>query len=896
MWSKLLSPLRSLQRLKGILPPSQELPENFVLPTHPLHMELATCLPFELEVKKRQKESTHINVKELRGMIESERIQAHRSFPSRVMSLGDSQVACAVWVKGRGASIALNQELQQSLPIHLGCSMISHTGFVPSELNAADDPTRHVPVRAPWTTAPDWLSPSSEITDDERHQLLDEWLQSYRCDPFSLSGLPPFSELQRSWDADLPLDRPSRSKMFLKTARYKAKERVRKSILRNAPKTDAEGIPRNASKMDAEEKDFHARTKDKEKPLQKTNIPEPLSFVENPKSPLLSSEAKRVLERIPRSWFHFPKGFKPSAEWLPSRQGYLDLYSGKKGVARQICEVGSTWAICFELEDDPSQNLDLAVNRRLVLDLIQFGSVFACGSAIFCASFSRAVRPPVRSKDLPEGLPVLTSNMEEKVRIGNSHSDFNSEVYLACQKHCVLFWIENPDGSYLWLQPKWVSHGANLPDNCLRIDYCRFGCPWRKRTRVFTSSHLAGQSLFCSQDHGHQRLVGWSAVHRRSWTKVAQVYPKQLCHAIALALLIDGGLVRDRQHVSIASIAKQSHGRIGEAANPGPRRPRAYRRDTRRLADSLLVESTTEALGSKIWEAFRRWSLTHVSLDTFQALVSVPQVLGEMIEAFGFHLFEHGASLYLLRQLITFVQRNQPGFRFHLGKAWQLVSRWEALEPVKHRTPLPVVVYRAMVVTSLLWGWKRFAAIIIIGFEGICRPGEPLAACRSDLLLPKDLIAEDPTAVYLRIRNPKGRRRGLGREQHTKFTGMVFADFLQHVYGRDPGDSKLYPGSAGTFRRRWDSVLQALGIPRSLELTPASLRPGGAVKAYREDIEMNKLLWRMRLRNLDTLQHYLQEIGAMSVLHELSSRSLARVQFCSQFFEDLLQATSLCEF
>ena len=170
VWSKLLSPLRSLQRLKGILPPSQELPENFVLPTHPLHMELATCLPFELEVKKRQKESTHINVKELRGMIESERIQAHRSFPSRVMSLGDSQVACAVWVKGRGASIALNQELQQSLPIHLGCSMISHTGFVPSELNAADDPTRHVPVRAPWTSAPDWLSPSSEITDDERHQ------------------------------------------------------------------------------------------------------------------------------------------------------------------------------------------------------------------------------------------------------------------------------------------------------------------------------------------------------------------------------------------------------------------------------------------------------------------------------------------------------------------------------------------------------------------------------------------------------------------------------------------------------------------------------------------------------------------------------------------------------
>ena len=49
VWSKLLSPLRSLQRLKGELLPADELPEGVMLPTHPLFMELACALPFHEE-------------------------------------------------------------------------------------------------------------------------------------------------------------------------------------------------------------------------------------------------------------------------------------------------------------------------------------------------------------------------------------------------------------------------------------------------------------------------------------------------------------------------------------------------------------------------------------------------------------------------------------------------------------------------------------------------------------------------------------------------------------------------------------------------------------------------------------------------------------------------------
>ena len=81
----------------------------------------------------------------------------------------------------------------------------------------------------------------------------------------------------------------------------------------------------------------------------------------------------------------------------------------------------------------------------------------------------------------------------------------------------------------------------------------------------------------------------------------------------------------------------------------------------------------------------------------------------------------------------------RPEIRPHLGMVWQLVSKWELQEPVSHRVPLPAAIYRAMVSLSILWSWFHVAGILVLAFEGICRPGETLRASRCDLLLPCDL-------------------------------------------------------------------------------------------------------------------------------------------------------------
>ena len=126
-----------------------------------------------------------------------------------------------------------------------------------------------------------------------------------------------------------------------------------------------------------------------------------------------------------------------------------------------------------------------------------------------------------------------------------------------------------------------------------------------------------------------------------------------------------------------------------------------------------------------------------------------PQTLVELLDAFGRELFSEGASLYLFRHMLAAVQRWQPDFRPFMGRAWQLVVRWESLEPTVHRTPLPLVLFRAMVAVASLWGWHRFLGIMLLSYFGICRPLEPLNATRFDLLLPRDLIYESSDVCFL---------------------------------------------------------------------------------------------------------------------------------------------------
>lgn len=875
VWAKLLSPLRAFQRVKGTLPLDAELPDGHQLASHPLWIELATALPFTEVCRQRCRDNTHINVSELRGMLRAEKEAAMVQFPSRYFSLGDSQVALGVWTKGRSSSLALNQELQQSLGIHIGCGMFGNAGFVPSEFNSADDPTRGAEVRGPTKQ----LCPAIVTAIEGDPTDFDAWLDKYGAGCYDCSGLPPLSELgtgeEKIW-------KPQR---ILRHKEFRRIKKQRSDLLRGG--VTESGATRDSGRPSLPSPSLSVQGACPTAVLGRDGSSTGLVACTAQSASVLSPAAIELLAGIPFRQFVLPRSWKVSKSWRPTTAGFLDLYSGKKGVAHELADLGNVWVITFELDDGLEQDVLSPHNKETIRGLLQSGCILGLGVAIFCSSFSRAVRPPVRSSSEPYGIAGISSAMQEKVLLGNAHAIWVSGLIKLCHELSILFWVENPDGSFLWHLREFRELGSNSVEHVCRLDYCTMGTIGRKRTRFLTNCHLRGQTFWCSRKHTHVALKGWCRQHKCSWTRLAQTYPRRLCRLLAKSLLIDSGLLKQPK-VNLSKVSRCEHCRIGEASNPGPRARRVPQRDVSVLEQASLVNAGTVLLGHQVWSAFQRWLSENFSPGAAAGLQKSPEVVGLLVCEFGKFLYATGQSIYLLRQLITHMQRNDPLKRPYLQIAWQLVSKWEMLEPTVHRTPLPYVVYRAMVSLALCLGWKRVAGVLVIAFEAICRPGEVLRAKRCDLLLPSDLVAEDPGRVFLRIQNPKSKRRGIGAIQHAKISDPLIAGFLQGIFGDFESDRPLFCASASTFRKRWNLLLSQLYIPITLGLTPASMRAGGAVKMYRTDEDISKLMWKMRLKNVETLQHYLQEVGAESAFLQLPDRSKAAVVAASALFEVLL--------
>ncbi|CAE8722794.1 unnamed protein product, partial [Polarella glacialis] len=456
---------------------------------------------------------------------------------------------------------------------------------------------------------------------------------------------------------------------------------------------------------------------------------------------------------------------------------------------------------------------------------------------------SSAVVPPVRTPLHPRGLPALSERMTQKICDGNSHSVFVCRLLRLAHQLGVIFWIENPDSSWLFRQRRWLRFCKRLGVGTYRLDdFCRFGIRWWKRTRFIANSRLRG--------------------------------------VVAIAVCLDCDLYPERRRLDIAACARASSLRIGEASHPGPGF-RAKQAATScaaqcshiELAEVSLFQPGTDALRSQVWAIFTTWLESALEPEQANLLLQVPEVAALLLTAFGPYFFKQGGALYYYRQLLAQAQHKVWGIRSWFRPAWDLVSKWESLEPAQRRPPTLEVLLEAMLSLASNWGWLRWAGVTLLAFCGITRPGEPLAAKRIDLLLPADMLRTTATTVFLRISKPKTRSHGSAKIQHFQVSDSDAVRFVSAVFGPLQASELLYPGSASAYRRRWDALLRALRVPTALRLTPGGLRGGGAVSAYRAGMPITDILWKMRLRHLKTLENYLQEVAAASILPLLPPES-----------------------
>ena len=227
-----------------------------------------------------------------------------------------------------------------------------------------------------------------------------------------------------------------------------------------------------------------------------------------------------------------------------------------------------------------------------------------------------------------------------------------------------------------------------------------------------------------------------------------------------------------------------------------------------------------------------------------------------------------------------------------MQQCWELVARWEAQQPVRHRTPLPEAVVKSLCVLGWLHGWYGWVLATAISFYGGARLGEVLKCARSDLLLPSDLAEPGFSPVFVRLRHFKTKFRNPANVQHLRVEDITTCRLLHLVFRSLHKDKLLFDTNPYQYRKRWNLLLSSLQIPPSAELTPGGLRGGFAVMAYRSGRSIQDIMWAMRLRSQVTLESYLQETASLNALVEMSPAARKALSSASKVFPFLPVACS----
>lgn len=885
LWVRLLFPVAAWRRAAGLLEAGGEVPEDETPYTsHPLWQTLVEALPFKLLYSNKKSGNRHINIGEVRAALKAERILARRRPSTRIILGLDSQVALGSLIKGRASSPALNRELERSLPHMIAFDSYSEGVYFETKRNRSDAPTRHQPIPGPTEELSSWWKSLAE----GRFEEFDQWLKERGLEPWDLAQLPPFEELEGDWRSSKKEERgaggevsPEEQRSVIRCSAPEVEKKNEEGAF--GTKMGMNALPEDEDRAKKEEEGAEAekdRRTEAGKRGQRTEAEKRRLRTEefgcSPRK--LNAEQIRCLSSFSRNQFVLPD----SMSWPPTEAGWLDLYSGERGVATVLAKEYGCWSLCFDITHSETEDLYDAELRTKIERAIALECFLGGGGGPVCSSFSTAITPPVRSRDWPYGREDVSEAMLEKLQRGNDLALWTFKVLELMLSLSLVVWMENPAMSWMFRLPEWEALMLQYPS--LRywlVDYCRFKAPWRKRTRFATNSCLKDQRCLCQGGHKHQVLRGRSRKHKQNWTLVAQAYPVGVCRSLAASLVLTA--CEGKQMKLDAAACAHCNLRIGEASHPGPRashRPRAGA-----LYDVPLVEAKTKQIQVRVWEGFVRWLSASLTPDAVRSAMSCPPLLAQLLEQYGNHLYQQGAALYAYRHLVVVTQQSVAGAKPWLGPCWEMIARWEVKEPPSHRTPLPLTLFRAMFTTAVLWGWRRFACILGISFYGISRPGEPLAEPRKSLLLPSDLLESERTTAFLRISSPKTRRRGGGRVQHLTITETAFVGFLERTLADLSRDAPLFPGAPSTFRRRWDAILEALGVPKSAGLTPGGIRGGGCVAAFHRGLDLSKILWLMRIRHLQTLEAYLQEVAASSVVPDLPSFARRRVKAASALFD-----------
>ena len=248
------------------------------------------------------------------------------------------------------------------------------------------------------------------------------------------------------------------------------------------------------------------------------------------------------------SWSSVPVNV---AEIAAAGPWFLEVFSGTARLteAMRQCGIPCLPPIDITVCQSVPVAFDVVDSDRwdFVMQLIYAGAVVFIHFGTPCNTFSAARKddggpPPLRSQEFPDGLPSLQGVWQDHLFLGNLFKDRTFEACLALVLTGGNFSIENPLLSLIWETDQFKFLFRHSRAFFVDFDQCAFGAPSMKPTRMMITHERLVQSLKrnCPGNHRHEVLKGkvFSAQFGRVVyrTKLAQVYPFDMCMAIAKAV------------------------------------------------------------------------------------------------------------------------------------------------------------------------------------------------------------------------------------------------------------------------------------------------------------------------------------------------------------------------
>eukprot|EP00971_Amphidinium_carterae_P330867 6464124-Amphidinium_carterae.1 len=223
-----------------------------------------------------------------------------------------------------------------------------------------------------------------------------------------------------------------------------------------------------------------------------------------------------------------------------------------------------------------------------------------------------------------------------------------------------------------------------------------------------------------------------------------------------------------------------------------------------------------------------------------------------------------------------------PSLQGHLKEAWSIQRQWCRITPMTTRTPLPLDVLLAMCVVCVTWSWNQTAALLLLGFHLLLRPGE---VSSSHLLLPDD-VGGSLDSGSLALTKTKTSNRG-SKLQSVIIEDGVVLHFVNRVFGDFPPKALLCAGGQVSLSLRFAALKRALGLEKS-PFSLASLRGGGSVHYMRTIGNVSWLQYRGRWESAKTMGHYLQAGTAMMAMAAIPRDVTHRIKALAQLAPTLL--------